>query len=58
MIETGGHIPVHISEIIAVLVFPDFTESHAPAFKSRMVFPGKDMTRQTFRLNLDLPYFL
>ena len=57
MIKTSGNIPVNASDIIAELVFPDFTESHSLPFEDAVVVAGKDLIRQAPCFNFDLPNF-
>ena len=54
----GGHVPVDIPDIIAVLIFPHLAERHTTALESRMVLAGEDVTGKTTGLYLDTAYLL
>jgi hypothetical protein len=57
-VEPGGYIPINITDIVAKLVLAHFAESHATAFKSTVVMPGKNIPRQAPGLDLNTPDFL
>ena len=56
--QACGDVPVHVADIIAVLVLADFAEGHAPSLERGMVLPGENLMRQRLRLDLDLPDLL
>ena len=43
-VVAGGHIPVDIAYIVAILVFAHFGESHPPTFEGRVILPREDVT--------------
>ncbi len=55
--ETCGHVPIDVTNVIAKLILPDLREGHAPAFEGRMVLSGEDILTQPAGLDLYLPYF-
>ena len=56
--ETGGHIPVDVSHVVAILVLPHLGEGHTPALEGRVILACKDILAETASLYLDLAYFL
>src|SRR5665647_2414247 len=55
MIKAGSHIPVNTSDIVTILVFPYFTECYTTAFKSTVIFTGKNMPAQPSGLYFNSP---
>ena len=51
----GGHIPVDIADIVAVLILAHFAECHTTAFESRMVLSRKNIARQAAGLYFNSP---
>jgi hypothetical protein len=56
--EASRHVPVDVTHVIAILVFPHLCESHTPTLEGGMVLTGKDVLAQTASLDLDLSNFL
>ncbi len=48
-----GDIPVHVADVVAVLVLTDFAERHSTALERRMVLSRKNLMRESLRPNLD-----
>jgi hypothetical protein len=53
MVHARGNIPVDIAHIIAVLVFAHLTKRHTPSLKRGVVLSGKELLRQSLRLDFD-----
>ena len=53
-VKTCRHIPIYVANIVSVLVFPHFRESHTTPFEGRVIFAGKNIVRQPSRFNFDL----
>ena len=49
-----GDVPVHVADIVTILVLTDFAESHTPALEGRMVLSGEDLVRERLGLDFDL----
>ena len=56
--QARGDVPVHVADIVAVLVLAHLAESHAPALVGGMVFARKDLMAQRPGPDLDLPDLL
>ena len=44
--QSGGHVPVHGTRVIAILVLPHLAEGHTTAFEGAVILPGEDLVRQ------------
>src|SRR5690554_3844928 len=44
-IQSSCYIPVHIPYIVSKLILPNFTKSHPPTFKCRVIFTSKNLCR-------------
>ena len=53
-VKTCCHIPIYVANIVSVLVFSHFRESHTTPFEGRMIFTGKNIVGQSSRFNFDL----
>ena len=58
MVVTGGHVPVDVADVVAVLIFAHLAEHHAATLERRVVLTGEYVLRQTLGLDLDFSYFL
>src|SRR5690554_3110571 len=56
MVIPGGNIPVNVSDVVTVLIFPYFRESHTSTLECTVVFTCKDIPGQSPGFNLYLPY--
>ena len=56
--EACSDVPVHVSDVVTVLVLTHFAERHTASFERGMVFSGEDLVRQRLGLDLDFPDFL
>lgn len=45
--QTGGHIPVHRTHIVPVLVLTHLAEGHSTAFEGTVIFTGEDLVGQS-----------
>ena len=43
VVQTGGHVPVDASDIVAILILAHFAECHAAPFEGTMVFARKQL---------------
>src|SRR4029079_3617616 len=57
MTEPRCNIPVNSANIVATHIFPDLTECHSSSFECTVVFTGKNMRRQSARLDFYLTNF-
>ena len=57
-VEAGGHVPVDVAHVVAILVFAHLAEGHTPALEGRVVLPCEDVRTQAARLDFNLPDFL
>lgn len=56
LVHARRDVPVDVAHVVAILVFADFAESHAPALEGRVVFAGEDMVGEAAGLDLDLAH--
>ncbi len=57
VIEPRRNIPVDISDVIAVLVFPYFAESHAATLERTVILSGENLVGQASGFDLNLADF-
>ncbi len=56
--HAGRDVPVHVADIVPVLIFAYLAEGHAASLERRMVLTGKNLVAQRFGPNLNLADFL
>ena len=54
LVEASRHVPVDVTDVIAVLVFAHLGEGHTATLEGRVVLSGEDVPRKAFGLDLDL----
>jgi hypothetical protein len=57
MVKAGGNVPVNAPYIVAILIFPYFTEGYSPSFESAMIFACKNVPAQPPGLYFNSPDF-
>ena len=53
--KAGGHVPVDVSHIIAVLIFAHLGKGHSPTLEGRMILTSEDVLTQSASLDFYLP---
>ena len=56
--ETCGDVPVHVADVVTVLILAHLAESHAPALVGGVVLARKDLVAQGPGPDLDFPDLL
>ena len=55
LMKAGGHVPVDVSHIIAILIFAHLGKGHSPALEGRMILTCEDVLTQSASLDFYLP---
>ena len=55
LMKAGGHVPVDVSHIIAVLIFAHLGKGHSPTLEGRMILTCEDVLTQSASLDFYLP---
>ncbi len=53
--KAGGHVPVDVSHIIAILIFAHLGKGHSPTLEGRMILTSEDVLTQSASLDFYLP---
>ena len=55
LMKAGGHVPVDVSHIIAILIFAHLGKGHSPTLEGRMILTSEDVLTQSASLDFYLP---
>ena len=55
LMKAGGHVPVDVSHIIAILIFAHLSKGHSPTLEGRMILTSEDVLTQSASLDFYLP---
>ena len=55
LMKAGGHVPVDVSHIIAILIFAHLGKGHSPTLEGRMILTCEDVLTQSASLDFYLP---
>ena len=55
LMKAGGHVPVDVSHIIAILIFAHLGKGHSPTLEDRMILTCEDVLTQSASLDFYLP---
>ena len=57
-VHARGDVPVHVADVVAVLILTYFAEGHTATFERGVVLSRKYLVGETARLDLDFPDLL